>query len=373
MLRIVVGMDVARVATLMDRTPGSVRVLCHRGLQAARAAPARARQGATATVGVRARAGRRGRRTPPVAHGSSGSMREDPMIRRLADRAEGTATSSPCPTSTAVGWPTCSPRRRVPPRTTSCGASSQPAPPSGPWPRRGRGPAGASAAPEARPSWPPPRWPPCWSPPPGWPRPRCCPGPPVVPSTGILGSVGVDVGPPSTPAAPGRARPGWVGRRERPALHPAGHVHVGCSTGGSGAGSSAAGSSSCALTEPPPAGPTPWSRRCIRAGRDPFGPGARGARAATAPVRGRERSGTGGGNGGAPSTPTTTLPGGGTSRGGNTGWGSGGAGAAGPPHDHHRPDHHHDRSVVGRSGLRPPPRPGGSSTGSDTTTTTTSP
>jgi RNA polymerase sigma-70 factor (ECF subfamily) len=33
MLRIVVGMDVARVATMMDRTPGSVRVLCHRGLR----------------------------------------------------------------------------------------------------------------------------------------------------------------------------------------------------------------------------------------------------------------------------------------------------------------------------------------------------
>ena len=33
MLRIVVGMDVARVATLMDRSPGSVRVLCHRGLR----------------------------------------------------------------------------------------------------------------------------------------------------------------------------------------------------------------------------------------------------------------------------------------------------------------------------------------------------
>ena len=33
MLRIVAGMDVARVAELMDRTPGSVRVLCHRGLK----------------------------------------------------------------------------------------------------------------------------------------------------------------------------------------------------------------------------------------------------------------------------------------------------------------------------------------------------
>jgi len=33
MLRIVVGMDVARVAELMGRTPGSVRVLCHRGLK----------------------------------------------------------------------------------------------------------------------------------------------------------------------------------------------------------------------------------------------------------------------------------------------------------------------------------------------------
>ena len=33
MLRIVVGLDVARVAELMDRSAGSVRVLCHRGLR----------------------------------------------------------------------------------------------------------------------------------------------------------------------------------------------------------------------------------------------------------------------------------------------------------------------------------------------------
>ncbi len=33
MLRIVVGMDVARVAHILGRTPGSVRVLCHRGLK----------------------------------------------------------------------------------------------------------------------------------------------------------------------------------------------------------------------------------------------------------------------------------------------------------------------------------------------------
>lgn len=33
MLRVVVGMDVARVAEIMGRTPGSVRVLCHRGLK----------------------------------------------------------------------------------------------------------------------------------------------------------------------------------------------------------------------------------------------------------------------------------------------------------------------------------------------------
>ena len=33
MLRIGAGMDVARVATIMGRTPGSVRVLCHRGLR----------------------------------------------------------------------------------------------------------------------------------------------------------------------------------------------------------------------------------------------------------------------------------------------------------------------------------------------------
>ncbi len=33
MLRVVAGLDVARVARVMDRSPGSVRVLCHRGLK----------------------------------------------------------------------------------------------------------------------------------------------------------------------------------------------------------------------------------------------------------------------------------------------------------------------------------------------------
>jgi RNA polymerase sigma-70 factor, ECF subfamily len=33
MLRVVVGLDVARVAEIMKRSPGSVRVLCHRGLK----------------------------------------------------------------------------------------------------------------------------------------------------------------------------------------------------------------------------------------------------------------------------------------------------------------------------------------------------
>jgi RNA polymerase sigma-70 factor, ECF subfamily len=33
MLRIVAGLEVSMVATIMDRTPGSVRVLCHRGLR----------------------------------------------------------------------------------------------------------------------------------------------------------------------------------------------------------------------------------------------------------------------------------------------------------------------------------------------------
>ena len=33
LLRVVAGMDVARVALIMDRSPGSVRVLCHRGLR----------------------------------------------------------------------------------------------------------------------------------------------------------------------------------------------------------------------------------------------------------------------------------------------------------------------------------------------------
>ena len=33
MLRVVVGLEVGRVAVIMDRTPGSVRVPCHRGLK----------------------------------------------------------------------------------------------------------------------------------------------------------------------------------------------------------------------------------------------------------------------------------------------------------------------------------------------------
>jgi len=33
MLRVVAGLDVSRIAEIMDRTPGSVRVLCHRGLR----------------------------------------------------------------------------------------------------------------------------------------------------------------------------------------------------------------------------------------------------------------------------------------------------------------------------------------------------
>jgi RNA polymerase sigma-70 factor (ECF subfamily) len=33
MLRVVAGLDVSRVAAIMERSPGSVRVLCHRGLR----------------------------------------------------------------------------------------------------------------------------------------------------------------------------------------------------------------------------------------------------------------------------------------------------------------------------------------------------
>ena len=51
MLRIVVGMDVARVAVLMDRSPGSVRVLCHRGLRRLEQRLLE-EEGATATVGA---------------------------------------------------------------------------------------------------------------------------------------------------------------------------------------------------------------------------------------------------------------------------------------------------------------------------------
>jgi len=33
MLRVVAGLDVAHVATIMEKSPGAVRVLCHRGLR----------------------------------------------------------------------------------------------------------------------------------------------------------------------------------------------------------------------------------------------------------------------------------------------------------------------------------------------------
>jgi RNA polymerase sigma-70 factor (ECF subfamily) len=62
MLRIVAGMDVARVAALMERSPGSVRVLCHRGLRRleqrllelddVRTPPGRALAGVTADAGA---------------------------------------------------------------------------------------------------------------------------------------------------------------------------------------------------------------------------------------------------------------------------------------------------------------------------------
>ena len=62
MLRIVAGMDVARVAALMERSPGSVRVLCHRGLRRleqrllelddVRTPPGRALAGVTAAAGA---------------------------------------------------------------------------------------------------------------------------------------------------------------------------------------------------------------------------------------------------------------------------------------------------------------------------------
>jgi hypothetical protein len=134
---------------------------------------------------------------------------------------------------------------------------------------------------------------------------------------GLLGSVGVDVAPSSTPAAP--AAPGSVGSDavSAPALHPAGTVHVGCTTGGSAASGAAVGtvgSSSCALTVPLPvrshsttssvASVTPRSTHATP----------------TTPVVLH----TGSGSTGTPTTPPTTLPGGGTSRGGNQGAGGGG-------------------------------------------------
>jgi hypothetical protein len=143
---------------------------------------------------------------------------------------------------------------------------------------------------------------------------------------GLLGSVGVDIAPPSTPAAPAAPEAGDTAVVSAPALHRTGSVHVGCTAGGaspSGAAAGTVGSSSCALKGPlPPGGHV----------RAVSGPSVshRSAPAVTksAPVTHHGGSGShAGANTPAttvPSTPPTTLPGGGTSRGGNQGVGGGG-------------------------------------------------
>ena len=68
MLRVVVGMDVARVATIMGRTSGSVRVLCHRGLKRLEQ---RLLELETVETGA-AGAGRTGRRTGAVVPAREG-------------------------------------------------------------------------------------------------------------------------------------------------------------------------------------------------------------------------------------------------------------------------------------------------------------
>jgi hypothetical protein len=138
---------------------------------------------------------------------------------------------------------------------------------------------------------------------------------------GFLGSVGVDIAPSSTPAAP--SAPGTTGSEtvSAPALTRVGTVHVGCTIGGGTPSGSAAGtveSSSCALTAPLP----PKTRATTNAvpavthRSAPVAPKAAPVAQHSGPASHPVHSGT-------PSTPPTTLPGGGTSRGGNQGAGGG--------------------------------------------------
>jgi len=138
---------------------------------------------------------------------------------------------------------------------------------------------------------------------------------------GFLGSVGVDIAPSSTPAAP--AAPGTTGSEtvSAPALTPVGTVHVGCTIGGGTASGSAAGtveSSSCALTAPLPAKShgTTHTVPAVPHRSTPVAPKAAPVVQHPGPAPHPVHSGT-------PSTPPTTLPGGGTSRGGNQGAGGG--------------------------------------------------
>jgi hypothetical protein len=138
---------------------------------------------------------------------------------------------------------------------------------------------------------------------------------------GFLGSVGVDITPPSTPAAPPAPNVGGPSVVSAPALHATGSVHVGCTIGGTTASGGAAGtveSSSCVLPAPPttrshvPTAPAPAAthKAVVAAPK-------------AVPVVHHAGTGSHSGPNGTPSTPPTTLPGGGTSRGGNLGAGGG--------------------------------------------------
>jgi len=139
---------------------------------------------------------------------------------------------------------------------------------------------------------------------------------------GFLGSVGVDVGPSSTPAAPAALVPSGSTAVSAPALAHTGSVHVGCTTGGSDATGAAAGTvgrSSCALNVPVPArshtvtSSTPAAAAPAESMPTPSAPPTKSP--------GVHHSGS---ESGGTTTPPTTLPGGGTSRGGNQGTGGGG-------------------------------------------------
>ena len=133
---------------------------------------------------------------------------------------------------------------------------------------------------------------------------------------GLLGSVGVHIGPTSAPAAPAAPGSADVEAVSAPALHPTGSVHVGCTTGGtvSSGVAGTVGTPSCALTAP-----LPVRSHVVTSSAAPVSPRPTRVIPTKASVHG-----AGPGTPGTPSTPPTTLPGGGTSRGGNQGVGGGG-------------------------------------------------